>query len=53
VIVDLVREASLPVKPMYQQRGTLVLAGTLIGLVVGILVVDGKLRFGPDGDQED
>lgn len=53
VIVDLVREASLPVKPMYQQRGALVLAGTLIGLVVGILVVDGKLRFGPDGDQED
>jgi uncharacterized protein involved in exopolysaccharide biosynthesis len=53
VIVDLTQEASLPTEPTYQNRGTLVLAGTLIGVVVGILVVDGKFRFGPNGDQED
>lgn len=53
VIVDLTREASLPTRPIYQLRGTLVLAGTLIGVVVGILVVDGRFRFGPNGDQED
>jgi len=53
VVVDIVREAPLPVKPIYQVRGTLVLAGTFIGFVVGLLVVDGKFRFGPSGNQED
>jgi hypothetical protein len=53
VIVDLVREAPLPAKPIYQARGTLVLAGIVIGIVVGLLVVDGKFRFGPSNNQED
>ncbi len=53
VIVDLIQEASLPARPTYQMRGTLVLAGALVGIVIGILVVDGKLRFGSNGNQED
>ena len=52
VIVDLVQQASLPEKPLYQNRGTLVLAGTLIGIIVGILVVDGRLRFDTRRTQE-
>ncbi len=52
VIVDLVQQASLPEKPVYQNRGTLVLAGTLIGIIVGILVVDGRLRFDMRRPQE-
>lgn len=52
VIVDLVKEASLPEKPLYQNRGTLVLAGTLIGIIIGILVVDGWLRFDARRPQE-
>ena len=53
VLVELTREAALPAKPLYQLRGTLVLAGALAGVVIGVLVVDGKLRFGSNGDQED
>lgn len=53
LIVDLVREASLPENPVYRNRGTMVLAGTLIGLIVGILVVDGRRRFKADHPQED
>ncbi len=53
VLVELTREAPLPAKPIYQQRGTLVLAGALAGIVIGVLVVDGKLRFGSNGNQED
>ncbi|MBG0770919.1 MAG: hypothetical protein H0S82_04380, partial [Anaerolineaceae bacterium] len=53
VIVDLTQEASLPAKPIYQMRGTLVLAGALAGIVIGVLAVDGKLRFGSNGNQED
>ena len=53
VIVDLTREAALPAKPVYQLRGTLVMAGALAGIVIGVLVVDGKLRFGSNGTQED
>ncbi len=52
VIVDLVKEASLPEKPIYQSRGTLVLAGTLIGMILGVLVVDGRLRFDTRRTQE-
>jgi LPS O-antigen subunit length determinant protein (WzzB/FepE family) len=52
VIVDLVREAPLPEKPLYQNRGTLVLAGTLIGIITGVLVVDGRLRFDERRPQE-
>ncbi len=46
VIVDLVAEAPLPQEPLYRSRGTLVLSGALIGLVLGVLVVDGRIRFG-------
>lgn len=53
VIVDVVREAPLPSKPIYQVRGTLVMAGALAGIVIGVLLVDGKFRFGSNGKQED
>lgn len=53
VMVELTREAALPVKPLYQVRGTLVLAGALAGIVIGVLVVDGKLRFSSNDHQED
>jgi uncharacterized protein involved in exopolysaccharide biosynthesis len=46
VIIDLISEAGLPQTPIYQNRGTLVLAGTVIGFIVGIIVVDVKKRFG-------
>jgi LPS O-antigen subunit length determinant protein (WzzB/FepE family) len=46
VIVDLVAEAPLPQEPLYRSRGTLVLSGALIGLILGVLVVDGRIRFG-------
>ncbi|MDY6872656.1 MAG: hypothetical protein SVR81_01640 [Chloroflexota bacterium] len=46
VIVDLVAEAPLPQEPLYQNRGTLVLSGALIGIILGVLVVDGRIRFG-------
>ena len=44
VIVDLVSEADKPLKPMYQNRGTLILAGTLIGFLAGIIWVDFRYR---------
>jgi LPS O-antigen subunit length determinant protein (WzzB/FepE family) len=46
VIVDLVAEAPLPQEPLYHNRATLVLSGALIGLILGVLVVDGRIRFG-------
>ncbi|MCB2209435.1 hypothetical protein KQH62_00955 [bacterium] len=46
VIVDLVAEAPLPQEPLYHNRGTLVLCGALIGLILGVLLVDGRIRFG-------
>jgi len=53
VMVEMVREAPLPTKPVYQVRGTLVLAGALAGIVIGVLLVDGKFRLGSNGKQED
>ena len=52
VIVNLVSEAALPEKPLYQNRGSLVLAGSLIGFVAGVLLVDGRWRFGGKPQQE-
>lgn len=45
VIADLVSKASLPETPLYQHRNTLVLAGTIIGLLAGIILVDSMNRF--------
>jgi len=44
VIVDLVSQAEQPQTPMYQNRGTLILAGTLIGFLAGIIWVDFRYR---------
>jgi hypothetical protein len=40
VMIDLVSEAELPQKPIYRNRSSLVLAGTLIGFTCGIILVD-------------
>ena len=45
VIVDYVSEAVLPQAPTYHNRNTLVLAGTVIGFVIGILLADSRKRF--------
>jgi len=45
VIVDLVSKACLPETPQYRHRNTLVLAGTVIGLLIGIILVDSRNRF--------
>ncbi len=45
VITDLVSKADLPTIPQYRHRNTLVLAGTVIGLLIGIILVDLKYRF--------
>lgn len=52
VIVARVQDASLPQKPTYQNRGTLALSGTLIGIILGVLWVDGRMRFGTPHPQE-
>ena len=44
VIVDLVSMAEKPIEPLYQNRGTLILAGTVIGLLAGIIWVDFRYR---------
>jgi len=46
VLADLIAPAYLPDRPIYQNRANLVLSGTLIGLCIGILLVDFKYRFG-------
>jgi len=46
VIVDLISKAALPQTPTYYGRGVLLLAGTVIGIIIGIIVVDSKKRFG-------
>ncbi|MFU8827187.1 MAG: Wzz/FepE/Etk N-terminal domain-containing protein [Brevefilum sp.] len=53
VLSDLIATASLPDKPIYQNRNTLILAGTLIGLCIGVMLVDFKfnrLSSIPKGD---
>ncbi|HOE70152.1 MAG TPA: hypothetical protein PLE10_07760 [Brevefilum sp.] len=45
VLSSLIAQASLPNRPLYQNRNTLVLAGTIIGLCLGILLVDMRYRF--------
>lgn len=45
VIIDFVSEAVLPQTPLYHNRNTLVLAGTLVGFFAGIILVDSSWRF--------
>jgi len=45
VLASLIAEANLPNQPIYQNRNTLILAGTLIGFGVGIILVDMKFRY--------
>lgn len=53
VMVEVVREAPLPTNSLYRNRGTLVLAGALVGIVIGVLAVDGKFRYGMNAIQGD
>jgi len=52
VIVDLVSMADKPIAPLYQNRGTLILAGTVIGLLAGIIWVDFRYRQTSKGEEE-
>lgn len=45
VIIDLVSEAELPVKPIYHSRASLIIAGMLVGLAGGIILVDFSGRY--------
>lgn len=45
VIISLVSEADLPQTPTYHNRSILVLAGTMVGFLVGILLVDFRARY--------
>lgn len=45
VILDLVSQANEPGSPVYHQRNTLVLAGTVAGFLGGILLVDFSGRY--------
>ena len=45
VIVDLIKKADLPSVPIYRNRGTLVLAGTVIGLLIGVIWIDFSDRY--------
>lgn len=45
VIVDLVSKAGLPQFPLYDSRNTLITAGTVFGLMIGILLVDFRGRY--------
>lgn len=53
VLSDLIATASLPDKPIYQNRNTLILAGTLIGLCIGVILIDikhNRLTSTPKGE---
>lgn len=45
VLVDFLSEAALPDTPIYQNRNTLMMAGFVIGFVVGIAYVDFQHRY--------
>jgi uncharacterized protein involved in exopolysaccharide biosynthesis len=45
VLASLIAEANLPNRPIYQNRHTLILAGTMIGFGVGVILVDMKYRY--------
>lgn len=46
VILDLVSLADLPQEPIYHNRNMLVLSGTIIGFLIGILIIDLTQRYG-------
>jgi uncharacterized protein involved in exopolysaccharide biosynthesis len=45
VILDLVSLAALPQAPIYQNRNNLILAGTMIGFITGVILVDFTIRY--------
>lgn len=45
VIISKVSDAELPQTPLYQNRAVLLLTGTIIGFLCGIILVDFKARF--------
>lgn len=47
VLVDLTARAHLPQSPVYQNRNSLVLAGTVIGFCIGVIAFDLKYRTYP------
>ena len=47
VLASLIAHANLPDKPIYQNRNSLILAGTVIGFGIGVMLVDLKYRFFP------
>lgn len=46
VILDLVSLAGLPQAPIYHNRNNLILAGTMVGFVIGVILIDFSKRFG-------
>lgn len=47
VLVDLIVKAHLPQRPIYQNRNSLVLSGTIIGFCIGLIAFDLKYRYFP------
>jgi hypothetical protein len=45
VILDLVSFAALPNAAIYQNRNNLILAGTMIGFITGVILVDFTIRY--------
>jgi uncharacterized protein involved in exopolysaccharide biosynthesis len=45
VILDLVSLSALPQAPIYQNRNNLILAGTMIGFITGVILVDFTIRY--------
>jgi uncharacterized protein involved in exopolysaccharide biosynthesis len=52
VIADLTSLAELPQTPVYHNRNVLILAGTVAGFFIGILVFDFRYRFVHQDNQE-
>jgi uncharacterized protein involved in exopolysaccharide biosynthesis len=52
VILDLVSLASLPQAPIYFNRNNLILAGTMVGFVAGMILVDFSQRYGMKSQKE-
>jgi len=46
VIISQVSDADLPLTPLYHHRPTLILAGTMAGLIAGVILVDFSGRYG-------
>lgn len=52
VILDLVSLAELPQAAIFYNRNNLIIAGTMVGFVVGILLVDFSQRYGKKSQKE-